>query len=61
MDRSKQSKMGRPRLPRERVKSTPVLIRVTWDFRKALEKAAKARGMTMAAFIRATLEKAIEE
>lgn len=53
--------MGRPRLPREQVKSTPVLIRVTWDFRKALEKAAKARGMTMAAFIRATLEKAIEE
>lgn len=53
--------MGRPRLPREQAKSTPVLIRVTRDFREALEKAAKARRMTMAAFIRVTLEKAIEE
>ena len=61
MKKAKKSKMGRPPLPRGRVKSTPVLIRVTPAFRRALGKAAKARGMTMAAFIRLTLEKAIEE
>lgn len=51
----KTSRMGRPPLPKTRLKSTLVVVRVTPAFDKALRAAAKKAKKPLAAFIRDTL------
>ena len=56
----KPRKAGRPPLPKGNAKAVMLRVRVTPDERQAIERAAKARNLKAAEWIRSTLATAVE-
>jgi predicted DNA binding CopG/RHH family protein len=55
----KKAKVGRPKMPKGQAKGRIVPVRFNSGSIKAVETAAKAKGLTVSEWIRSTLEAAI--
>lgn len=55
----KPKPVGRPKLAKGEAKSTTVLVRMSAEDRKGMEKAAKVAGQTVSDWLRSTIHGAI--